>query len=485
MQKRASGVLLHITSLPSEYGIGDLGPQAYRFADFLVKAKQTYWQVLPLNPPAAEINGSPYSSISAFAGNPMLISPQLLKEEGLLTDLDKSGAVSYKTKLLNTAYERFKQMPANPSYEKFCSDNRYWLEDFALFAALREHFKRRLWGDWHKAIRNKEKSTLESLRGQLRDAVDKEKFLQYHFFKQWFALKRYCNERKIQIIGDIPIYLAYDSADVWSNPKIFKLTSAKKPQFVSGVPPDHFSKTGQLWGNPVYNWQALKAKGYSWWIERLKHNLTLFDVVRIDHFIGFISYWQVPAQHKTAAKGKWIKGPGEDFFRKLLERFPSCPFIVEDLGPITKGIGELIEKFHFPPTRVLQFGFGGNLVTNPHRPYNLVKNSIFYTGTHDCNTVKGWFEKEAKDKQKQLVFDYIGHKVSAAQIHWEIIRLVMSSVSYLVIIPLQDILGLGEEGRMNRPATTKGNWKWRFRAGQITESIARKLAKLTKTFGRI
>ena len=483
MQKRASGILLHITSLPSEYGIGDLGPQAYRFADFLAKAGQSYWQVLPLTPPATEINGSPYSSISAFAGNTLLISPQLLKDEGLLTDLDKSGTVSYKIKLLNTAYKRFKKMPANAAYEKFCADNKFWLEDFALFAALREHFKRRLWGNWPAAVRNREKNTLESLRARLADAIDKEKFLQYQFFRQWFALKHYCNERKIQIIGDIPIYLAYDSADVWSNPQIFKLTAAKKPQFVSGVPPDRFSKTGQLWGNPVYNWQVLKAKGYNWWIERLKHNLALFDVVRIDHFTGFVSYWQVPAHHKTSAKGKWLKGPREDFFEKLQKLVPLSNFIVEDLGPLGSAVDELVEKFRFAPTRVLQFGFGGNPALNPHRPYNLAKNSVFYTSTHDCNTAKGWFEKEVKDKQ--AVFDYIGRKVSAEQMHWELIRLAMSAVSYLVIIPLQDILGLGREARMNVPATTKGNWKWRFERGQITGQITKKLAKLTHIFGRI
>ena len=494
MEKRASGVLLHITSLPSEYGVGDLGPEAYRFADLLAKAKQGYWQVLPINPPTGR---SPYSSISAFAGNPLLISPELLKDEGLLSEediqnkpafakeqVDYGVTVPYKKNLLNIAYERFKQKPANPSYKKFCDENEYWLEDFSLFASLREHFNERLWCDWPQAIRDREKSALESLKAELRDDIDKEKFLQYQFFKQWFALKRYCNERKIRIIGDIPIYVAYDSADVWSNPEIFKLTAEKKLQFVSGVPPDHFSKTGQWWGNPVYNWQALRKEGYSWWFERIKHNLRMFDVVRLDHFTGFVSYWQVPAHCKTASKGNWIKGPREDFFEKLREIISPNKLIVEDLGPLGAAVSKLAEKFQLAPTRVLQFAFSGNVVTNPHRPYNNGKNSVVYTGTHDSNAARGWFEKETTDKQKEMVFDYIGRKVPVAQIHWELIRLAMSSVSNTVIIPAQDILGLGDESRMNRPGTTEGNWRWRLQPGQITEQIIKKLAKMTTTFGR-
>jgi 4-alpha-glucanotransferase len=494
MQKRASGVLLHITSLPCEYGVGDFGPEAYRFADFLAGAKQRYWQVLPLTPPAGY---SPYSCISAFAGNSLLISPELLKKEDLLSKkdfqdkpafpketVDYNAVVPYKKNLLNTAYERFKQMPINPSYEKFCSDNRKWLEDFSFFASLREHFQGRLWCDWPQAVRDREKSALESLRNQLRDAIDKKKFLQYQFFKQWSALKRYCNEHKIQIIGDVPIYLAYNSADVWSHPQIFKLTSGKKPEFVSGVPPDHFSKTGQLWGNPVYNWQVLKKEDYSWWFERIKHNLAMFDMVRIDHFTGFVSYWQVPAHHKTASKGKWIKGPGEDFFEKLKRIVPLSNLIVEDLGPLGRAVSELAEKFQLAPTRVLQFAFSGSPVANSHRPYNNGKNSAVYTSTHDSNTVKGWFEKEATDEQKQMVFDYLGRKVPISQIHWELIRLAMSSVCNVAIISVQDILGLGDESRMNRPGTIEGNWQWRLQSGRITEQVVGKLAKMTTTFGR-
>jgi len=497
VQKRVSGVLLHITSLPSGYGVGDLGPEAYRFADFVASAKQRCWQVLPLNPPANAISGSPYSSISAFAGNPLLISPELLRDEGLLSEkdirdkpafpkeeVDYHLAASYKKNLLNIAYERFKQKPADSSYKKFCVENENWLEDFAIFAVLRGHFEHRLWCDWPQEVRDREKSSLESLKVQLCDAIDKEKFLQYQFFKQWSVLKRYCNERKIQIIGDIPIYVAYDSADVWSKPEIFKLTAGKKLQFVSGVPPDHFSKTGQRWGNPVYNWEALKTKGYSWWFKRIKHNLAMFDMVRIDHFTGFVSYWQVPAQDKTALKGTWIKGPREDFFEKLQKVVPLNNLIVEDLGPLGASVSKLAEKFQLAPTRVLQFAFGGSAVNNPHRPYNNGKNSVIYTSTHDSNTVKGWFEKEARNEQKQMVFDYLGRQVSVSQIHWELIRLAMSSVSNTAIIAVQDILGLGDESRMNRPGTTEGNWKWRLQAGQITERVIRKLAKMTTTFGR-
>lgn len=498
MKKRSSGILLHITSLPSQYGIGDLGPSAYKFADFLVRAKQSYWQVLPLNPPAIRIPHSPYNSLSAYAGNPLLINPQFLHRQGLLTrkeiqDTPAFGAsrvdyqlvIPYKTKLLNTAYERFKSMPEEPHYRRFCLDNASWLEDFATFVTLREHFGPVLWCDWPAEFGDRNNITQKSWNPKLQDTVNREKFLQYQFFNQWFALKRYCNERGIKIIGDIPIYVSFDSADVWANPHFFKLTGRKKTRVVSGVPPDFFNKTGQLWGNPVYDWQTLKKTGYSWWFQRIRHNLMLFDVVRIDHFRGFITYWQVPAGHKTAAKGRWVRAPKEDFFKKLFRYFPSRPIIVEDLGHITPAVRAFIEKLQLPGMRILLFGFEADMAKNIHSHRNHVKNCVVYTGTHDCNTIRGWFEKEANPEQKERLFDYLGRKVSIAELHWELIQLAMSSVANLAIIPMQDILGLGEEARMNRPGTAaKGNWTWRLGRQQTTPSIISKLKKMTEVSNR-
>ena len=497
MKQRASGILLHIISLPSKYGIGDFGPQAYKFADFLAKARQSYWQVLPLSPISPKGNYSPYNGTSAFAGNTLLISPELLYHQGLLTKRDMEdrpvfpqGWVdyhttnAYKKRMLNAAYGHFKDNPRDTDYEQFCLENKSWLEDYATFVALRGHFRPRLWCNWPAAIRDRRKSALKFLKGQLQDVIDREKFFQYVFFKQWLSLKKYCNQRGIRIIGDIPIYVAYDGADVWAHPDIFKLTRTAKPRFIAGVPPDSFSRTGQLWGNPVYNWHALKNTDYKWWIQRIKHNLALFDIVRIDHFRGFVSYWQVPASHKTAAKGKWIDGPKEDLFNELFKHFSPSSFIAEDLGYITADVRELMKKFYLIGTKVLLFAFDGDSKTNPHHPDNHVKNSTVYTSTHDCNTVRGWFEKEAKHEQKKKLFDCIGQKVPVEQVHWELMRLATSSICNTVIIPIQDVLGLGEQARMNHPATVKGNWRWRLRPGQITPTVGKKLAELSAVYRR-
>ncbi|HUW20052.1 MAG TPA: 4-alpha-glucanotransferase [Sedimentisphaerales bacterium] len=498
-KSRASGLLLHITSLPSKYGIGDFGPEAYKFADCICRARQRYWQVLPLNPPTLIKNPySPYNCLSAFAGNTLLISPELLYRQALLNRKDIRDrpsfpeghvnyrlVISYKTKLLTAAFERFKGLPDEPDYAAFCSENKDWLEDYATFIALRRHFRRRLWCRWPPEFRDRKKQALKSVRRQLGRTIDREKFLQYVFFLQWHALKKYCNRHGIQIIGDIPIYVAYDSTDVWAHPEIFKLTKAKKPRVVAGVPPDLFSRSGQLWGNPVYDWHALANRDYWWWIQRIRQNLALLDIVRIDHFRGFIAFWQVPAGRKTAVNGKWVDGPKEDFLNTLFKHFPSLPFIVEDLGYITPDVRAVIEKFRLPSMRVLLFAFDGAPAANCHHPHNHVKNSVIYTGTHDNNTVRGWFENEAKPATRRRLFDCLGRTVHARQMHWEFIRLAMSSVGSVTIIPVQDVLGLGEQARMNRPATIRGNWTWRLRRGQITASIIRKLARLTETYGRV
>jgi 4-alpha-glucanotransferase len=497
MQARASGILLHITSLPSKYGIGDFGPEAYRFVDFLVRAKQSYWQMLPLTPPVPGPSYSPYNCLSAFAGNTLFISPELLYRQGLLARKEIKQtptfpqrrvnyrlATAYKTKLLNAAFERFQAGLKVPDYELFCSENRSWLDSFVSFFALRQHFQPRLWCDWPKKLRDGNKKALQAIGPRLRETIEKEKFFQYLFFKQWFALKQYCNEHGIRIIGDIPIYVAYDSADVWAHPKIFKLTSTKRRRAVAGVPPDSFSRTGQLWGNPVYDWRALENTDYSWWIQRVRHNLTLFDTVRLDHFRGFVKYWQIPASHRTAKNGTWVNGPKADFFNKLFRAFPAKPVIVEDLGYITKEVRSLAEKFQLPCMKVLQFAFDGDPAANTHCLANHVKNCVVYTGTHDNNTTRGWFEKEARPQQKKKLFDDLGRKVPANLVHWELIRLAMTSVANLAIIPMQDVLGLGQQARMNRPATIEGNWTWRLAPQQITAPTIRKLAKLTQTYGR-
>jgi len=495
--ERKSGILLHITSLPSSYGIGDMGPEAYRFVDFLAETRQSLWQILPLTPTDLVYGNSPYGSISVLAGNPLLISPELLGRDGFLKREDTSslpgfpadkvdyeGVSNYKENLLNLAYERFKKMENNREYEEFCTENSYWLEDYVLFVAFKAYFHRQVWSEWPTKIRDRQKEDMQFLKKDLHDEIEREKFIQYVFARQWLSLKRYCNERGIKIIGDIPIYVSYDSVDLWSNTEIFKLDNEKRPYVVAGVPPDYFSETGQLWGNPVYKWEALKKRGYDWWIQRIEHNLKLFNLVRIDHFRGFVAYWEVPATEKTAVNGKWIKAPAVDFFCKLTEKFPCLPIIAEDLGVITPDVREVMHRYGFAGMKVLLFAFGEGLSKSPYIPHNVVKNCIFYTGTHDNNTIKGWFEKEAKFDDKKRLFSYIGRKAPVEELHWELIRLTMMSVADTVIFPMQDILGLGEEARMNRPATSKGNWEWRLLPDEITPTLKRKLMEITEIYGR-
>lgn len=498
MKRRSSGILLHITSLPSPYGIGDLGTQSYRFADFLAETKQGFWQILPLNLTDPALGNSPYYSPSAFASNTLLISPELLIQSGLIekTDLEPfpsfqneqvgyHNVTTYKKKLFYRAYERFKEKKYDKyEYERFCFENSHWLEDFALFITLKAHFHGQVWSEWHSEIRDREPEALQVFKRQRHDRIEMEKFLQYLFSQQWSSLKDYCNQRGIQIIGDMPMYVCYDSADVWANPDLFKLNENKQPSFVAGVPPDYFSKTGQLWGNPVYRWDRLKETGYSWWIQRTKHNLNLFDMVRVDHFRGFVAYWEVPATEKTAINGCWVEAPAENFFSTLLKCFPYLPIIAEDLGVITPDVRKIMHRFEFPGMKVLLFAFSDDLSTNPYLPHNHVKNCVVYTGTHDNNTVKGWFEREATQGEKESLFRYLGREVPSENIHWEFIKLAMMSVANLVIIPMQDILGLGEEARMNRPSTLESNWQWRLLSGQLTPEIAQKIRGMTEIYGR-
>jgi len=493
LRERTSGILLHLTSLPSRYGIGDLGPEAYEFVDFLARAGQGIWQVLPLNQTAASRRWSPYDCISAFAGNTALISCEMLAKQELLRKseikpsqsfqpkADFARAMSFKNRLFGLAYERFKKRLPNSDYLRFCRENEYWLEDYATFAALRNHFGLP-WTRWPARFKNAGSNATVGTN-RFRVNVEREKFLQFIFFTQWLRLKKYCNQRGIKIIGDIPIYVAYDSSDVWANRNIFKLNKAGTPLSIAGVPPDLFSKTGQLWGNPVYDWNRLAKNDYRWWTERIKHNLRLFDVLRIDHFRGFVAYWEVPAKAKTARRGKWSPGPKYHLFDSLLKDLPSATIIAEDLGYITPDVTRFVKELALPSMKVLLFAFDGD-ASNPYLPHNHTQNCIVYTGTHDNNTVRGWFEKDASNRQKQYLFKYIGRKVSAAQVHREFVRMAMASVAKTAVMPMQDLLGLDAQARMNHPARKRGNWLWRLKPGKLTKKLADRLRDMTETYGR-
>jgi len=497
MRRRGSGILLHITSLPSPFGIGDLGPSAYEFADFLTRTKQSYWQLLPLNPTEIEHHNSPYHSTSAFALNPLLISPVFLLKDGLLLQEDIHDApafppahvaygevVLYKEKLFDRAYARFSEQGGDTEYQRFCWENKHWLDDFAFFTALRGHFPGIPWCDWPPEVRDRQPEALRSIEADLAAQVGRAKFLQYVTNKQWKALKDFCNEKGIHIIGDIPIYVQYDSVDLWVHPQFFKLDQQRKPTVVAGVPPDYFSETGQLWGNPLYRWDLLKERGFSWWVQRVERNLELFDIARVDHFRGLVAYWEIPAGEYTATKGKWIQAPVEELFHAIFKKYPYAPLIAEDLGVITPDVREIMHRFGLPGMKLLLFAFGDDLATNPYIPHNVVENCVIFTGTHDNNTARGWFEKEAGPETRERLFRYLGRKLAAEEVPWELVRLAMMSVANTAIFPLQDLLGLGEEARMNRPARAEGNWRWRLLPVQLASDVEKKLLEMTEIYGR-
>ncbi|MBN2001540.1 4-alpha-glucanotransferase [candidate division KSB1 bacterium] len=494
LEKRAAGILLHITSLPSPYGVGDMGPNAYRFADFLADSGQKYWQILPLTPTDPGCGNSPYSSPSAFAGNPLLISPDLLIEEKLLnkneivnfdTFSDKSvdfdRVIPAKTDLFFKAFAAFRP---GESYQHFYEQNHIWLEDYARFAAFKNFFSNLPWYQWPEEIRDRHQSALRKLAQQLDAQIRFQMFLQYLFNNQWQKLKSYCNNKGILTIGDIPYYVSYDSCDVWTDPQLFKLNPDKSPQFVAGVPPDYFSKTGQLWGNPVYQWDLMREHGFSWWKYRMQHNFNLYDIVRIDHFRGFIAYWQVPATEKTAINGTWVQAPVWDIFNTFKYHFGSLPIIAEDLGFITDDVKKVIKEFGFPGMKILQFAFDESLPHNPYAPHNLVEYCTLYTGTHDNNTIKGWYVKLEK-KDKQRICDYLGEHVNANNIHTVLMQIAWMSVAKLVIIPLQDIFGLDETAIMNRPGITFGNWGWRFTYDLLNSELRKNLATGMALYHRV
>lgn len=494
--ERSSGILIHITSLPSPFGIGDLGPEAFEFIDFLEASGHRYWQLLPLNPTDAAYSHSPYSSDSAFAGNTLLISPEFLEKEGYIElqnftlptgskpdKVDFEEVTEFKKKLLQAAFENFKGRSKVPAvYNTFCKKHNSWLEDYGLYKALHKKFNSH-WVNWPEELRDRQQEALKQQKEELAEEIEKLKFNQFLFFSQWKNLTEYALLNQVQLIGDIPFYINHDSADCWANSQYFKLDEVKQPTKISGVPPDYFSETGQLWGTPVYDWQALKAGKYSWWIERIRQNLLLFDLVRLDHFRAFSAYWEVPAGDKTAEKGKWTKAPGNDFFKQVKKEFPKMPLIAEDLGSLDKPVYQLLENFNFPGMNVLHFAFGEEKASNPYLPFNHKRHSIVYTGTHDNNTTKGWFgsaDKIAKDHLKK----YSGTTVTSRNVHKILHKMALRSVAKLAIIPLQDIIGLGGEAIMNIPGSTKGNWTWRVNYEEIPINAADELKALNELYGR-
>jgi 4-alpha-glucanotransferase len=497
MPKRHSGILLHITSLPSKYGIGDMGAFAYAFADFAVSCGQKYWQVLPINPTDGINGNSPYSCSSAFAGNELLISPEMMVIEGFLQPsdvkistplaeekVDYAGVKAYKERIFNLAYRRFQKRADREDFDQFVRVQHYWLEDFALFTVIKSVHGGRGWYDWPGALKARQPRALKDFSRRHSSDLERVKFIQFLFFRQWHKLKYYANSKNMAIIGDIPIYVNYDSVDVWCHPSFFKIDSEGNLQFISGVPPDYFSRTGQRWGNPVYNWAALKKVKYNWWVRRIAHDLELFDYLRIDHFRGFAGFWQIPAHEKLAVFGRWVKGPGEAFFKVLAKQFRPLPIIAEDLGEITPDVIELMKKFGFPGMRVLLFAFDGDIDHNPHVPANYPAHCVAYSGTHDNNTIQGWYHQEARPHEKANIARVLGMKFTPRNLHWTMIEVLMRSRAETVIIPMPDLLGLREQGRMNTPATKVNNWQWRLKANALTPRLAHKIARITKKTDR-
>ena len=498
LTERTSGILLHITSLPSPYGIGDLGKAAYRFADVLHTSNTRYWQVLPINSTLRKFGHSPYSGLSAFAGNPLLISPELLYNAGLLAksdlgeviphseEVDFDRAQTLKAPLFEKAWLLFKKQRGqeHSSYLSFCNEHKFWLDDYALFVALFEKYKGETWNRWPRALRDREPSALKEVRKTMIEPIEKEKFLQYQFYRQWSMLRAYCKEKEVLFFGDLPFYVNLNSADVWSFPGYFKLSSSKKPLFVSGVPPDYFSKSGQLWGTPVYDWAALQADQFNWWKHRIAHNFKFFDLLRLDHFRAFSECWEVPAKEETAINGKWMKVPGEAFFKSLEKLGINDKIVAEDLGDIDQAVLDLAQKFQFPGMRVLQFAFETKPAGNQHVPFAHEKNSVCYTATHDNNTSRGWFESEAPKEQRINLQYFLGKPVRKETVARDMIRMCWNSPANLSVIPVQDLLGLGPEGLMNRPGTSEGNWRWRLLPGQLKKTHVDFLREINDFFWR-
>ncbi len=494
---RGAGILMHIASLPGEYGIGTLGKEAFKFAEFLETSGLKYWQILPLG--HTSYGDSPYQCFSAFAGNPYFIDYDILREEGILEEedykkenygdnperIDYGTIFESKNKVLKRAYDNFKKgnlKELAQKIEKFKTENAFWLEDYALYMSLKNYFKLVSWQEWPDDIKKREPEAIKKYQESLKDEIGFWSFVQYLFFEQWIALKDYTNSLGIKIIGDIPIYVAEDSVDAWSAPENFKMNVKEmKPLFVAGCPPDMFSATGQLWGNPIYDWDAMKKNNYKWWISRIKESLKLYDIVRIDHFRGFEAYWQIPYGEPTAVNGKWVKGPGMSLFNAVKKELGEIDVIAEDLGFLTEEVKEFLAETGYPGMKILEFGFGGG--DSEYLPHNYIKNCIAYTGTHDNDTFLGWFEKTGSKKEVRNAIRYLGLNEEEGY-NWGFIRGIWSSVANTAIAPMQDFLNLGNEARINLPSTLGTNWQWRAKKEDINENLANKIYKFTKLYGR-
>ncbi|MDX2240607.1 MAG: 4-alpha-glucanotransferase [Leptolyngbyaceae cyanobacterium bins.302] len=499
--QRASGVLLHPTCLPGPHGIGDLGKSAYQFIDFLEHSGQQVWQILPLGPTGYE--HSPYiMNFSTFAGNPLLISLETLVSDGWMDAYDLvtltehnpdkvefDQVIPHKMKFLRLAFERFQHFSKNDwntRFEQFRQTQSWWLDDFALFMALLDANGGKTWTQWESAIARREPAALAAQTEALHEQIQFHQFLQFIFFEQWTQLRAYANRKHIKIVGDISIYVCHNSSDVWAAPDLFKLDpQTLEPAYIAGVPPDYFSATGQLWGNPVYDWDKMQQTGFDWWIKRFQATLQYVDIVRVDHFRGFEAYWQVPAGEATAINGEWIKAPGEQFFETLRDRLGELPVLAEDLGIITPEVEALRDRFQFPGMKILMFGFSEG-AENTHLPHNYVPNCVVYPGTHDNDTAIGWWAT-ATPSEKEMLARYLdaANPDELREINWVLIRLALASVAKLAILPLQDILSLGHEARMNDPSTNAGNWRWRYRSSELlTSELAQRLLQTTQLYGR-
>ncbi len=499
---RRSGIILHPTSLPGTFGVGDLGDQAYQFVDFLKSAGQTYWQVLPLSPTG--YGDSPYQGLSAFAGNPMLISPEKLVEAGHLapSDLDPrtipsfpqdhvdfGPVIRHKSDLINRAFANFRvRVPSDQrkAFARFREEQAFWLDDFALYMALKVTHFLRPWNEWEPDLVARRPEALERARAALGDEIENQQYRQWQFFEQWLALKKYANERGILVIGDIPIFVSMDSADVWANTRLFQFSADLKPTGVSGVPPDYFSETGQLWGHPLYRWDVMAENGYAWWIQRFRMAFTQADIVRVDHFRGFYNYWEVPAGEKTAVKGRWLTGPGSNLFRAVTLALGDVQVIAEDLGDMDAesraGVSALQAEFGFPGMRVLQFAFSQG-PQDPFLPHNYDRDCVVYTGTHDNDTIVGWFQETSTEAERRFCLRYLGR--DGSDIAWDLIRLAWASIGQTAITTAQDLLSLGHATRLNTPSTLgPPNWAWRLTPGALSEEIAGRLKDLTQVYGR-
>ena len=507
-QTRASGILLHPVSLPGKFGIGDLGDEAYRFVDFLCSTGQHLWQILPLGPTATVFDNSPYQSPSIFAGNPLLISLEKLVADSFLEHADLESAptfsdhavdyeavTQFKLPLLKKSCHIFRDRASSTEqkqFDAFCQQNQSWLDDYALFMALKEAHGFTAWNTWEEDITWRKPKALEHWRSTLNKDIWYYQYLQYQFFRQWDELKQYCQQRHIRLIGDIPIFVAWDSAEVWAKPGLFYLDSNGKPTVVAGVPPDYFSHTGQLWGNPLYRWDIMAQDGYAWWVERIRAVRRMVDIIRLDHFRGFEQYWEVLSTETTAVNGCWVPGPGAALFAAVHQSLGQLPLIAEDLGMITPEVMALRDRFGFPGMRVLQFAFSDDCADNGHRPHTYPRNCVAYTGTHDNDTTVGWFcgndsntttqSLEERNKERQRLLQYLFS--DGREIHWDCIQAIFQSNADTAMVPLQDVLGLGSEARMNIPGRVGGNWRWRFTADMLSVEVTARLREVTDCSGR-